>query len=379
MAKKPIIAVLGAGNGGFCTAADLTLRDYEVRLYEFPSFANSLDPVIKHGGIRLRGVAGEGFARPALITTDIEAALDQADLVLVIVPSTGHRMAARACAPYLTDNQIVILIPGNCGGVFEFRRELLAHGGLPGITLAETTNLMYAVKKENDNGVWARGLKYNLPLAAFPSYQTSAVLETMQMIYPQFVPALNVLDTGFNCHNCIVHPPGMLGNLGFIQNNPHKTWYFYKDGYTQGIAAIAEQIDAERLDIIRAFGLPEVKAVEALHGFYQHQGLNGDNLYEVFSKSPIHHAAKGPDTVHHRMLIEDVPYGLVPLTEFARLVNVKTPFMDAIIRLSSAVCETDFHQNGRTLDKLGLDGMSPEEVLRFMDSGVSEKAMDSAI
>ena len=100
-------------------------------------------------------------------------------------------------------------------------------------------------------------------------------------------------------------------------------------------------------NITRAFGLPEVNVVETLKQFYSHQGLKGENLYEVFANSPIHHAARGPKTTDHRMLTEDVPYGLVPLTSFARLAGIQTPIMDAVISLSSVVCETDFRQSGR--------------------------------
>jgi glycerol-3-phosphate dehydrogenase len=35
MSKKPTFAVLGAGNGGTATAADLTVRGFDVHLWEF--------------------------------------------------------------------------------------------------------------------------------------------------------------------------------------------------------------------------------------------------------------------------------------------------------------------------------------------------------
>lgn len=129
MTDRPVFAVLGGGNGGFCTTADLTLRGYQVRLYESPAFEQTIEPVIRTGGIYLRGVAGEGFARPAMVTTDIEAALEGADIILVVVPAMGHKSLAQACAPYLKCGQILVLIPGCFGGVLEFRQEILAHGG----------------------------------------------------------------------------------------------------------------------------------------------------------------------------------------------------------------------------------------------------------
>jgi opine dehydrogenase len=217
MADGPAFAVLGAGNGGFCMAADLALRGFEVRLFELPAFGHSLDPVHQAGGIALRGVVGEGFARPALVTTDIGTALDGAGVIMVVVPAVGHRAMARACAPFLQDGQIVVLTPGCCGGVLEFQRELRAHGCRAEVTLAESTSLMYAVKKEGGHRVWARGLKQGLPLAAMPAGQTPALIERLRPAFPQFVPAVNVLDTSFNNSNHMTHPAFMLLNLGLVE------------------------------------------------------------------------------------------------------------------------------------------------------------------
>jgi opine dehydrogenase len=46
---------------------------------------------------------------------------------------------------------------------------------------------------------------------------------------------------------------------------------------------------------------------------------------------------------------------------------VPTPTTDAIIDLACAMCRIDFRRHGRTLEVLGLDGMTAEEMLRFVD------------
>ena len=50
------------------------------------------------------------------VTSELAEALDGAKLIMVVIPATGHRTIATACAPYLKDDQIVILIPGRTGG-----------------------------------------------------------------------------------------------------------------------------------------------------------------------------------------------------------------------------------------------------------------------
>ena len=369
MHRAPVIAVLGGGNGAFCAAADLTLRGFEVRLWEFPEFKHTIEPVIAAGGIAMRGVAGEGFARPASVSTDIQSTLDGAQLVLVIVPAEAHKPVARACAPYLSSQHTILLMPGCCGGSLEFFNELNASVFNQNISIAETTSLIYAVKKENGNSIWTRGLKRNLPLAAFPASQTGQVRDLVSRVYDLFYPAQNVLETSFHNLNHIVHPPGMLANLGFIEGTTEQDWHFYRDGYTPGTARLAERMDAERLEIVRAFNLPGVSVQDTLNAYYSYQGVRGETLYELFSTSPVHAPALGPKTTHHRMLTEDVPYGLVPLTSFADLAGVPTPTMHAVISTASVINKADYLRAGRNVENLGLGGMSPEEILQYVNFG----------
>ena len=228
---------------------------------------------------------------------------------------------------------------------------------------------MYAVKKESGSRVWARGLKKYLPLAAFPAARTPGVIECLRSAFSQFKPARNVLETSFHNLNAIVHPAGMLMNMGFVEGHRLDEWYFYKDGFTQGIGRLGEQLDKERLALVRAFGLPEMSVVESLCRYYGHQGLNGRNLYEMFRDSPIHHPARGPKTTDHRMLTEDVPYGLVPYASFARLAKVPTPTIDAVITIAGVVNQVDYRQTGRTLESLGLAGYSQEQILHYVEKG----------
>lgn len=233
--------------------------------------------------------------------------------------------------------------------------------------LAETTTLMYAAKKEGDNKVWARGLKAYLPLGAFPAGRTHEVIERLKQAYPQIVPAENVLETSFHNLNHIVHSLAMLMNVGFIESQRLERWFLYTDGYTAGTGRVGDQLDAERLAVVRAFGMEGMSMVEAVHRYYGHQGMEGDNLYELFNDSPVHRPVLGPKTTRDRLLSEDIPYGLVPLVSFGRLAGVHTPLMEAIITLSSVINETDYLQAGRTVESLGLSGKTPEEIVRFVN------------
>ena len=48
---KKNIAVIGAGNGGFAMAGDLTLAGYGINLFELPEFEHNILPVKDSVGI----------------------------------------------------------------------------------------------------------------------------------------------------------------------------------------------------------------------------------------------------------------------------------------------------------------------------------------
>ena len=69
------------------------------------------------------------------------------------------------------------------------------------------------------------------------------------------------------------------------------------------------------------------------------------------------------------MMTEDVPYGLVPLKYFARLAGVPTPTMDAVITMASVLNKTDYRMTGRTVESLGFEGKTPDEIQHYVDTG----------
>ena len=83
------ITTIGAGNGGKALAADMTLAGHEVTLFEFPKFKANIEPIIKRGGIDLVGVGRNGFAGLHAITTDIEEALHNSEMIVKQKEKTG--------------------------------------------------------------------------------------------------------------------------------------------------------------------------------------------------------------------------------------------------------------------------------------------------
>jgi opine dehydrogenase len=71
----------------------------------------------------------------------------------------------------------------------------------------------------------------------------------------------------------------------------------------------------------------------------------------------------------HRYITEDVPMSLVPIAALGQRYGVQVRAMDSIIRQACIVHQTDYWRRGRTLDKLGIEQLSVDEVMRYAMEG----------
>lgn len=367
MDTRPACAVIGAGNSGYGLAADLGFRGYPTRLFDLPSFSAALEPVAASRGLRLRGARGEGFAPVEAATSDAAAALEGAAFVFIVVPGYGQEAMAHAIAPHLAEGQAVVLFPGNMGGALECAR-VFRRGARARVLLGEGSSFIFACKKDGPDGVWIRGVKQGLPVAALPASDTPALLERLQPVFPECAPARDVLDTSLNNINHMVHPPAALLNVA--RSEVHGgDWSFFLEGMSPAVCRVMERIDEERLALVAALGLPRVSLLEWTLRFYAHQGMRGATLHEAFSTTPVHAAARAPASVEHRYFTEDVPYGLVPIASLAESLGIPVPMTRALIDLAGAACGRNFWAEGRTIDRLGLRAMTARDIAAYVEGG----------
>ena len=78
----------------------------------------------------------------------------------------------------------------------------------------------------------------------------------------------------------------------------------------------------------------------------------------------------GPFSVNHRYLTEDIPIGCHVFHELGKKYEVKTPIIDSMISMASAMLDRDFYDEGYTLEHLGIEQLSKEELLEYLETGV---------
>lgn len=366
--------VIGAGHGGKAMAAHLALMGFPVTLYN--RTAENVAIIQARGGIELISCEGgpHGFGELERVTSDMGEALEGAEVIMVVLPSTAHASIAKAAAPYLKSGQIVILNPGRTCGALEFDRVVRQNSPLnnrrePGAIVAEAETLIYASRSEGPAQARIFRIKESVPMAALPASCTEHVLSVINQAYPQFIDGTSVLHTGLNNMGAIFHPALTLLNAGRIESTRGE-FQFYIDGVTPSVARVLEVLDRERVTVAAALGIRARTALEWLKLAYD---TTGNDLHEAIHNQPGYYGIQAPPTLNHRYITEDVPMSLVPIAALGAQFGVSVRGMDSIIRLACIIHRTDYWRRGRLPEKLGINNWSVSELTRYAMEGIDDR------
>src|SRR3989339_152370 len=262
-----------------------------------------LNAVRWHGGIRVEGEI-EGFGKIDKATANIEEAITGADVLMVVTPSTAHKDIAELCAPYLKAGQIIVLNPGRTGGALEFNKTLKDKKAEELIIVSETQTFIYASRAVS----------------------------------------------------------GSEANIFRIENTRGRFEY-YLDGVTPSVAKILEAIDKERVAVAEKLGIRLLSAREWLYLTYD---APGKNLYEAIQESSGYKGINAPSNINHRYIFEDVPMSLVPLYSIGQMLGINMPTIKSIIDFACIMHDKDYFKIGRTVESLGLSGMSVKDIRQLV-------------
>ena len=359
--RKPTWTVIGGGNGGQALAGHLALMGFPVRLYDI--VPETIDVIRGQQGIKVDG-AVKGFGRIEFATTDLAEAIGAADIVMVVAPAVAHRIIAKNCVPLLENGQMVFIHPGATGGALEFKRILDEENCDKQVTVSEANSLLYACRSPQPGRVSILGIKKELMVAALPGSETSRVVSLLTTAFPQMAAGANVMETSLSNPNAMMHPGPTLLNTAMIESG--REWLYYWDGITPSIGAFVEAMDTERVALGRALALDLPSIREWYRLAY---GAAGATLSEAVKENQAYAGVKGQHSLRTRYLLEDVPMGLVPMVSLGKLLGVSVKRMETVVRLGEFVLDEDLVSRGRTVENLGLAGMSAEEIRRYLETG----------
>ena len=108
-----------------------------------------------------------------------------------------------------------------------------------------------------------------------------------------------------------------------------------------------------------------VRSATAREWLYLSYDASGDTLYEAIHNTLAYRGIRAPQSIAHRYISEDVPMSLVPISSIGAMLGVPTPAIDMVIELGSILHGVDYRESGRTVARLGLEGMSVEDIHRL--------------
>jgi opine dehydrogenase len=367
--NKQKIAVCGCGTGGATLAAYLTYKGHHVNLFEYPEFAEtSLKPYQDRGGIEVKGSVFNGLFKPNVMTTDASEAVEDMNIVMLVSRAAGHENFVQTLAPVLESEQILL-----CWTSYWFCMRLwdLFRKYAPDNTIFSEASIYPFMTRPIAPGiVYPDALKNELSVAAMPAKNTKKLVKAVKMVFPQTIPAMNVLQTSIGSGNPSIHSAPTLLNMA-VWEKTHGDISFYQDLISPMIGKVLEAQDREKVSIGKALNLKLETLKNMLILQYGHMGARGNRLHEVIRNNQAHIGFRPCKELDEMTVVlqEDIPYGLVPISSMGRILGVPTPTIDALIHLGSIVSGIDYWETGVTLDKLGIDNMTVKELLYYVNTG----------
>ena len=362
MMRKPI-AILGGGAGAHMMAADLTSRGHAVHLYEHARLAAKFRTTLKTKTIECTGIGPVGEFKIKKATTNLADAIRGVEWINVVIPATGHELFFGELVRAVRPGQKVVVWAGDFGSL-RLRKMLADAGKAKKTALIETNTLPYGTRLMGPAKIKLLVIAPRVMAAALPAKGGDRAVAGLKDLFPCILPGANVLATAFNNPNPIVHPPGSLLNTGRIEFSGGN-FYMYHEGITDSVARVIREIYEESRRMARRLGFDMMQYADV--DFTTKCSVMGVEFVAPFDTQGVIGSILGPCTVQDRYITEDLPFGLVPRSELGRLVGVPTPVIDGIISIGTVVCREDYWRTGRTLAKLGLAGMSKEQIRRVVE------------
>jgi opine dehydrogenase len=360
------VAIVGAGIGGVYLAAELGMLGCRLRLHDLDD--SRLAEIRARGGIEIEGERA-AFAAIERVTTDPAAAVDGADVIVIVTGGNHQAGAARGLAPLLRDGQIILLIQGNTGGSLIVRRALDMAGCRAAVDVAEMDNYPYSCWRLGPARIRPIVRKRWLQIGSFPGNRIASVFLRVSPLFPAAVAAPNVLFTGFTNANAMLHVANCVANAGKIDRG--EAYKFYAEGVTPAVARLYQAINAERVMVAAALGATVPSLEDWFEQVYGVRGASIDEtcrLLTTNSDGP-YQATGTPQSWTHKYIAEDVPTGLMPMAALGRAAGVATPAIDGVIHLAATMAGNEFAAESRTLDRLGLAGMDAAQIQRTLEDG----------
>jgi len=346
------VTVIGNGALSLSVAARMADRGAAVTFVDVVGKEEPRSPTVLH-------VAGlENYDAVFAAVTHGYDSVPDADLVVITATGSHHAKIFRETVPLIRNGQTVLFFPA-CFGAINFLAQIRDRG--IDVTVAEAVSFVCVCEMQGADTLCIQNLKNSMRLAVKPTERTEETIEALNRYFEIFTPARNFLETSLDNMNMTLHPLPLLLNISAAERDT-QSFRHYIDGISPTVGRIMEQLDAERMRIGETFGLQLTRAYDQLVEYYGERNLPSLAEYASSEEGP-YPAVKGYG-LDSRYIVEDIPYLLVAAAALGKSCGVQTPVMDLCIALASMISARDYTQEGYSLKRMGLEGLSCEEILQ---------------
>ena len=349
------ISVIGAGSGGIAFATYFASKGKQIMVYD-NDFAK-INSLKRKKVVNVTGVLNANIDS-LMFTSDIKEVMVNSRLIMVSITTNNISNLAEKMAPFVKPNQIIVLNPGHTFGAIEFIYTLKKNGVKDLPIVAETQDLIFASRLDNNYDLKINGIKKVMDIATYNPNDIKEVISNLLPYFSQFNQVENVWITSLNNISSILHPIPMLLNLSRIERK--ENYRYYLDGITETITEFMTRVDQERLDIGKALDVDLISVIDWMKNAYN---THGNTIYECIQNNNAYSQIIGPKTIKHRFIYEDILSGLVPLAAMGHSLGVSTKMMDTFIDLGNIVSHRDYRKEGRSLEKIGLDQLQADDLI----------------
>jgi opine dehydrogenase len=338
------IGIVGTGGIGYASAAWLGHAGHEVSVWSPGGRgANALhDAPLQSDGVLQTSVR-------VSVAEDPQSLAASCDVLLIAVPVNGHKAVMDRLLPHLGNGHFVVVSSmASLSALYLFEQARLRRIDL---TVAAWGTTVLTARRTGPAQVRIMTRRTELGVSTLPCARTDDALRKCRELFGDvFVPQPNVLASALTNINPVAHAPLAIFNWTRIERAEPWPQYHYM---TPRVAAVIEKLDAERLELARAFRL-SARTIE--EHFAKSFGTTSAKLADIAAEL---HAKRGgppgPTAIDSRFLFEDVPFGLAFCLELGRIASTAMPATRTLVETASLVTGEDLAGRNELAIALALE------------------------
>ncbi|WCK80079.1 NAD/NADP-dependent octopine/nopaline dehydrogenase family protein [Agrobacterium fabrum] len=265
------------------------------------------------------------------------SAVSGADAVVIAVPGFGKKPLFDTLASAMAPGQPLIISAHGPMDCIYFAKAAAGHAKTFPVVVLSTT--VATSKREGATGVLVSALRSKVDMSTLPASWLKRGLELCETLFGErFYAKEDALVIALSNLNPELHAGNVLCNLTRLENG--EDWAIY-GMISRSAGRMIDDLDKERLATAAAFGF-EVRDVR--DHFSLSFGVEPAAV-DVMAKEVdrMRGSPRGPKTADTRFVLEDVPFGLVPLATIGRIAGAPMPLHEASTLLFSSLYGMDFN------------------------------------